>query len=320
MGKSILTIGIPTYNRREIVTSCLENLEKDSLLENLETLVIDNFSSDGTFKSLLKKFKQKNLRILQNDENIGFSGNTLELIKQCETDYLLWNPDEDKIIKSNVDPLIEFLIEKKPMMLCPQYYVNNKLYRGRNSSSLIKPKDLWEVAPHFPGLIFHIPSCKSFLDEFDQIKKDYPSTYRYYPQIFLVSRLILLGNCFYWDKPINTENHIAKDTHPLDDSGVGYFGLGSRWTTHKEMVDFLKKLSIKEKDNKKAQALYLVQKKRLFKVIRQAIENERPELLIDFDRGFINRISGLFYSSLINLFLHPINSLRKILRLLSLKE
>ena len=320
MVKSILTVGIPTYNRRKIVTSCLENLEKDSLLENLEILVIDNFSSDGTFKSLLKKFKQKNLRILQNQENIGFSGNTLELIKQCETDYLLWNPDEDKIIKSNVDPLIEFLNEKKPKMLCPQYYLNNKLYRGKTSSDLIEPKDLWEAAPHLPGLIFHVPSCKSFLDEFDEIKKDYPTTYRYYPQIFLLSRLILLGNCFYWDKPINTQNHVAKDTHSLDDSGVGYFGLGVRWTIHKEMVDFLQKLSNKEKDNKKAQTLYFVQKKRLFKVIRQAIESERPELLIDFDRGLINRIFGLFYSSLINLFLNPMNSLKKVLRLLSIKE
>ena len=105
----------------------------------------------------------------------------------------------------------------------------------------------------------------------------------------------------------------------MDDSGVGYFGLGVRWSIHKEMVDFLQRLLNKEKDNKKAQALYLVQKKRLFKVIRQAIETERPELLIDFDRGFINRIFGLFYSALINLFLHPINSLRKILRLLRIK-
>ena len=74
MVKSILTVGIPTYNRRKIVTSCLENLEKDNLLESLEILVIDNFSSDGTFKSLLKKYKQKNLRILQNHENIGLIG------------------------------------------------------------------------------------------------------------------------------------------------------------------------------------------------------------------------------------------------------
>ena len=67
-------------------------------------------------------------------------------------------------------------------------------------------------------------------------------------------------------------------------------------------------------------SLYFVQKKRLFKVIRQAIESERPELLIDFDRGLINRIFGLFYSSLINLFLNPMNSLKKVLRLLSIKE
>jgi len=317
MAKSILTVGIPTYNRQKIVVSCLENLEKESLLENLEILVIDNFSSDGTFDSLLKKFKQKNLRILQNQENIGFSGNTLELIKQCETDYLLWNPDEDKIIKSNVDPLIEFLNEKKPKMLCPQYYLNNKLYRGKTSSDLIEPKDLWEAAPHLPGLIFHVPSCKSFMNEFDEIEKHYPTTYGYYPQIFLLARLILLGNCYYWDKPINKQNYVAKDTHSLDDSGVGYFGLGVRWSVHKELVDYLQKLSNKE-NNKKAQTLYFLQKKRLFKVIRQAIEVERPELLIDFDRGTINRIFSLFYSSLINLILHPIISLRKILRLLNI--
>ena len=61
MVKSILTVGIPTYNRRKVVTSCLENITKDSFLENLEILVIDNFSSDETFKSLLKKFKQNKI-------------------------------------------------------------------------------------------------------------------------------------------------------------------------------------------------------------------------------------------------------------------
>ena len=59
MVKSILTVGIPTHNRRKVVTSCLENIEKDGLLENLEILVIDNFSTDGTFKSILKNLNKK---------------------------------------------------------------------------------------------------------------------------------------------------------------------------------------------------------------------------------------------------------------------
>ena len=32
MSKPILTVGIPTYNRRKVVTSCLENIEKDEIL------------------------------------------------------------------------------------------------------------------------------------------------------------------------------------------------------------------------------------------------------------------------------------------------
>ena len=231
------------------------------------------------------------------------------VLRYWETEFTVLSPTKNRAGQRIYREKDLQIVEKIKHLLYQEGYTISGANKKISTENMASPQPSQRPLPN-----------NDYRKTFDQIKKDYPSTYRYYPQIFLVSRLILLGNCFYWDKPINTENHIAKDTHPLDDSGVGYFGLGSRWTTHKEMVDFLKKLSSKEKDNKKAQALYLVQKKRLFKVIRQAIENERPELLIDFDRGFINRISGLFYSSLINLFLHPINSLKKILRLLSLKE
>ena len=91
MIERILTIGIPTFNRIKAITSCMEFFEKKNLPEEIEILVIDNNSSDGTFKFLSERFTAENIRILKNKENLGFSGNTLQLIKECRTNYLLWN-------------------------------------------------------------------------------------------------------------------------------------------------------------------------------------------------------------------------------------
>ena len=131
---------------------------------------IDNNSSDGTFKFLSERFTAENIRILKNKENLGFSGNTLQLIKECRTNYLLWNPDEDQPIIENLNFLLDFISKESPKLVCPQYFVDGKLYRGKRRIQAIKPKDIWYAAPHFPGLIFHVPSSKEILPSFEGIK------------------------------------------------------------------------------------------------------------------------------------------------------
>ena len=80
-----ITIAIPTFNRKDAILNCLSNLVNSALPSNVYILVIDNNSQDGTF-DVIKKFNQnEKIRILQNSSNIGFSGNTAELIRQCDT-------------------------------------------------------------------------------------------------------------------------------------------------------------------------------------------------------------------------------------------
>ena len=63
-----------------------------------------------------------------------------------------------------------------------------------------------------------------------------------------------------------------------------------------------------------------VQKNRLFQVIRQSIENESPDLLIDFDRGVVKRLFSLFSFLIKDLFMHPISLLKKIVKLFGIKK
>tara|TARA_B100001123_G_scaffold451169_1_gene627935 strand:+ start:90 stop:1049 length:960 start_codon:yes stop_codon:yes gene_type:complete len=317
---NILTIGIPTYNRKEAASSCLENLKNNFPSKEINVLLIDNCSEDGSFEFLKNRYQDTPFEIIKNRKNLGFSGNTIQLIKECKTDYLLWNPDEDKIIKENVTELIDFLNMNKPKLVCPQYYLEKELYRGKTSIGEIYPKDIWHAAPHLPGIIFHVPSCMSFINEFDKIEKNYPNAYNYYPQIFLLSKLILKGKCFYWDKPINEQDIFIDDTHSLDESGVGYFGLSMRWRIHKEFVYFFEELLNVEKNNLAVKDMLSVQKNRLFQVIRQSIENESPDLLIDFDRGVVKRLFSLFSFLIKDLFMHPISLLKKIVKLFGIKK
>ncbi len=315
-----LTIGIPTFNRIKAITSCMEFLENKNLPEGIEILVIDNNSPDGTFEFLSKRFTGENVRILKNKENLGFAGNTLQLIKECRTNYLLWNPDEDKPIIENLNFLLDFISKESPKLVCPQYFLDGKLYRGKRTIQTIKPKDTWDAAPHGPGLVYHVPSTKEILSSFEEIKNKYPRAYEYYPQIFLLSELLIQGKCLYWDKPINKQDIFLEATHAKDEFGSAYYGLSMRWILHKEFTDYFYSLIRKNKGSKIARNLYSMQTDRLFKVIRQAIETERPDLLLGFDKGLLKRIYRLCYALLRDLLRHPVDTSYKILILVGIKK
>ena len=52
--------------------------------------------------NIFKIYENTKFRIFKNNKNIGLAGNTIELLKKCHTDYLLWCPDEDDVIKENI--------------------------------------------------------------------------------------------------------------------------------------------------------------------------------------------------------------------------
>lgn len=106
----LLTIGIPTYNRKDQILKQVNIfcnfIEKNSLAEVLELLVIDN-NSDFDIYHIFEKHLDRYgnfLKISKNKNNIGMTKNIIKTILLSEGKYYYFIGDDDKV---NLDSLIK---------------------------------------------------------------------------------------------------------------------------------------------------------------------------------------------------------------------
>ena len=166
----ILTIGIPTFNRKEVLIKNINYILSLDILDRIELLVIDNNSDDDTFSILNSKYKNK-FTFIKNETNIGFSKNTIKLFNCCKTKYLMWLPDEDFIYEENIYKLLNLLENNDYYFLCPQFYLNEKLYRGKNKNIALSYGDLRSASSHLSGVVFNITSTQDIINDFDNYRK-----------------------------------------------------------------------------------------------------------------------------------------------------
>ena len=88
-----LSIIIVSYNVRTFVAQCLDSVQKASEgLDAVEVFVVDNASADDTVSHIGSHYPW--VKLITNDENLGFSRANNIAIRQAEGEYiLLLNPD-----------------------------------------------------------------------------------------------------------------------------------------------------------------------------------------------------------------------------------
>ena len=87
-----ISLCIVSWNVRDHLLACLNSLVDASRGCPIETIVVDNASSDDTVALLRERFQHVNL--IANNENRGFAGGTNQAMAQARGDYLLLiNPD-----------------------------------------------------------------------------------------------------------------------------------------------------------------------------------------------------------------------------------
>jgi GT2 family glycosyltransferase len=91
MTKDLVSVTLVTYNSGRFIKRCLESVLEQKY-PNLEIIVIDNASTDGTV-DLLEQF-QDTCRIYHNTENAGFAGAQNQAIALSSGEWVLaLNPD-----------------------------------------------------------------------------------------------------------------------------------------------------------------------------------------------------------------------------------
>lgn len=106
----ILTIVIPTYNRRNSLLNTLKYLENQTnqkfyiiILDNCSNYLIENEIEKFNFLSNFKK----RISIIKNKYNIGVEGNTVKMLTVSKTKWLWTISDDDVILNNAVEKIYE---------------------------------------------------------------------------------------------------------------------------------------------------------------------------------------------------------------------
>ena len=92
-----ISVVIPTYNLKDVLLECLESvLAQDH--KNLEVIVIDNGSTDGTSEAVKNNFP--GIKLITHQENLGVTGGANAGVRAATGDYI-WFVDHDNIFPEN---------------------------------------------------------------------------------------------------------------------------------------------------------------------------------------------------------------------------
>lgn len=103
MAQKLVSIVITTRNRKEVVSECLESiLETD--YPNIEAILVDNGSSDGTVGAIRKRFPE--VRVIASEENLGLNGGKNLGQKHAKGDYIFFLDSDTVVDKKCLSELI----------------------------------------------------------------------------------------------------------------------------------------------------------------------------------------------------------------------
>lgn len=102
-----ISIVILNYNDKPYLKGCLESLENCSKLRQVEIIVSDNASTDGSIEMVETEFPH--VRLLKNKENLGFTKGNNVGIRVSTGKYVFLLNSDIKVFDGCIDAMAQFL-------------------------------------------------------------------------------------------------------------------------------------------------------------------------------------------------------------------
>lgn len=120
----LVTAIIPTYNLKNILSECIASVQKQDY-KNLEIIVVDNASTDGTKEMMKKKFPE--VKLIVNSKNLGSTGGMNTGLRKAKGE-VVWFIDHDNILNPNIlGELVKIaLSDPKIAVVTPKIYYWDK--------------------------------------------------------------------------------------------------------------------------------------------------------------------------------------------------
>jgi len=113
-----LTIAIPTYNRVEYLKELLPRMfQQCKPYSDIEILVSDNATTDGTYELLLNQTWNSQLEYRFNETNVGGDENMVRCVEASRGEYVWLFGDDELICDGAIDSVYKILKDHHPALL-----------------------------------------------------------------------------------------------------------------------------------------------------------------------------------------------------------
>jgi GT2 family glycosyltransferase len=130
-----ISVGILTFNRREAVQKAIESVF-DQQMADVEIVVVDNASDDGTDEMIRERFPS--VKYFRLPENIGCPGGRNHIFAECTGDYIV-NLDDDGWLADSSLARIEAAFDDNPKV---GILALRQIYPDEAESEHLDPEEL----------------------------------------------------------------------------------------------------------------------------------------------------------------------------------
>ena len=106
--RPLVSVVIPSMNALHVLRRCLKSLNRQDY-QNIEIIVVDNASTDGTTEQVGKEFPD--VRILRSEENLGYSGGCEMGVSASRGTYIVFCDSDTRVTTRSIVELVKVLGE-----------------------------------------------------------------------------------------------------------------------------------------------------------------------------------------------------------------
>jgi hypothetical protein len=148
MSQPLVSIIIPTHNRRDMVVRLLKSIIA-STYKTIEVIVVDDASTDGTSGAIEKAFSHNKLiRVERNKTNLFAAGSRNVGTRKSKGKYLFYIDDDNVLDKHAISELVRVFEDDKKI---GELGLVNLSYRDKHKVLwLVTVRDMWTSKTYLP--------------------------------------------------------------------------------------------------------------------------------------------------------------------------